>query len=319
MKKKVFITGGSGFIGKNFLDYLSKFHSNLNIALFSRKSINYKPENLKVDFYQGDLINYTEIYNAIKDYNPSSIIHLATCYSDGSSSSNQSMLETNLIGSNNIFQASSELGIKQVINFSSSFIYGNNDNASKETTVPNPLNLYAISKVQTEQYCDYYAKKSSTQFITLRLFHVYGPHDHNNRLIPYVINNLLKNKLIITSEGFQEWDLIYVEDISKIILKIINKDDLNKCGSHEIFNLGTGKTIKLKEVIKQIFIQLKVDPDGLWETIPNREDEIWLMEADISKLNSKLLEDFVFVSIEEGIFKTISGMMSSQNNILFPK
>ena len=135
--------------------------------------------------------------------------------------------------------------------------------------------------------------------IILRLYQVYGPYQKNDRLIPQVINFCLKNKKFPCTEGSQKRDFIYVDDFFNLILKILKKKKLNS----GIYNVGCGKPIKVKDVIKKIVGLIKKGT-AKFGSIKMREDEINLLYPNIKKVK-KNFKWIPKVSLSKGLKKTI--------------
>ncbi len=83
--------------------------------------------------------------------------------------------------------------------------------------------------------------------VILRLFLVYGPNQATNRILPQIITNSLKNKKFPTTNGNQYCDFCFVDDVVSAIFKAFN----SRRATGKIFNIGSGKPIQIKKVIKQ--------------------------------------------------------------------
>ena len=93
-----------------------------------------------------------------------------------------------------------------------------------------------------------FGKKNQLPFIILRLFQIYGPFQKFDRLIPQIIRSSLKNKNFKCTNGNQFRDYLYIDDFTNLIKKILKKKRIKS----NIFNVGYGKPIKVRDVIEKI-------------------------------------------------------------------
>jgi nucleoside-diphosphate-sugar epimerase len=236
----------------------------------------------KIAAYDVDLRDTQEVSKAISHFRPDVIFHLATYYAvDHQPQEVSLMVDTNVLGTLNLLKASKESAVKLFINTSSCFVYGESENKLRENDDLNPLNLYALTKIQAEQACSFYAEKYGLKTITFRLFPPYGPADHERRLIPYVIKSLLDGERLKMTTGKQRWDFVFVRDIIEAYLKLLNMPDLPT--KHEIFNIGTGNAVSVREVVTRIKEILGGELEPEWGAKPHRKNEVWFTCADMSK------------------------------------
>lgn len=306
MKTKVLIIGGFGFIGKNLIS--SDLIEDYDVSLFSKSKRKFKKQ---IKTYVGDINLYEDIAFVMEDFKPNIVLNLATIYGDESNlDDSKQMLKLNVIGTHNIIRLSIKYKINLYINISSSFMYGQKQEACSEEDPLDPFNLYALTKLMSESLCNYYAKRSvKTKFVSLRLFHVYGPYDHDHRLIPYVIRQTNKNLPLVVTKGEQKWDFIFVEDIIRIIFIFIEKSKkLQK--QFEIFNIGTGKAYSMSTVVNEILnLMNKNQSDMSFKEY--RKNEMMLMISDNKKLLQFIGSNFEFTSINKGLKKTIKYFIDS--------
>lgn len=280
---KILVTGATGFIGSHLIQRL--IEEKFEVGILKRENSNvWRIENLldKISIYNVDLRNTQEVYKAVSCFRPDAIIHLAAYYStEHKQEEISSMIDTNVLGTVNLLEVSKEFGIKLFINTSSCFIYKESENKLREDADLNPLNLYALTKLQAEQACTFYAEKYGLRIVTFRLFPPYGPKDHERRLIPYVIKSLLNGNKPRLTTGMQKWDFVYVSDIVEAYFKLLSTFNLPI--KHEIFNIGTGNATSVREVVSQINEIVGSDIEPEWGVVPHRKNEVWFICADIQK------------------------------------
>ena len=269
---KIAITGASGFIGGNLKDFLCSKNYNLKVLgragefdeyLDLRKKNTIKKINLKnVDiFIHCASLSVNEFFRK-KKVNKKNIL-------------NNIYYELNSL--HEILKKCKKYNIKRFIFLSSAFVYGKNkfNNPFKTGQVIHPTDLYGSTKYAMEIL----GKKIFKNFISLRLFGVYGPNGIKDGVIP----NVIKNKKILLGDCLQVVDMIYYKDLNFLIEKIINSSKICRGA----FNVGSGKPTILKNVVKKI---IKIKGDGTIakfkktkiDKIPN------FQYADIKDLKKKL-------------------------------
>ena len=280
---KVLITGAAGFIGSQLTQRLIR--EGFEVGIIKRvNSDTWRIKDLsdKIVAYDVDLRDTQEVSKAVSHFRPDVIFHLATYYAVEHKPQEISlMVDTNVLGTVNLLEASKKSMVKLFVNTSSCFVYKESENKLREEDDLSPLNLYALTKLQAEQACSFYAEKYGLKTITFRLFPPYGPADHERRLIPYVVKSLLDEERLKLTTGKQRWDFGYVEDIVDAYFKLLSVPELPP--KHEIFNIGTGNADSVQEVVTRIkeIVGSELEPD--WGAIPHRKNEVWFTCADISK------------------------------------
>lgn len=285
---KVLITGAAGFIGSHLTQRLIR--EGFEVGIFKRVNSNtWRIKDLldKIVAYDVDLRDTQDVSKAVSHFRPDVIFHLATHYAvEHKPQEIPLMIDTNVLGAVNLLEASKESEVKLFVNTSSCFVYKESENKLIEEYDLSPLNLYALTKLQAEQACSFYAEKYGLRTITFRLFPPYGPADHERRLIPYVIKSLLDEERLKLTTGKQRWDFVYVDDIVDAYFKLLSVPDLPQ--KHEIFNIGTGNAVSVREVVTQIkeIVGGELEPE--WGAIPHRKNEVWFICADTSKTKNFL-------------------------------
>ena len=302
---KVLITGAAGFIGSHLTQRLIR--EGFEVGIIKRKNSDvWRIKDLldKIVAYDVDLRDTQEVSKAFSHFRPDVIFHLATYYAvEHAPQEIPLMIDTNVLGAVNLLEASKESMVKLFVNTSSCFVYKESKNKLRENDDLSPLNLYALTKIQAEQTCSFYAEKYGLKTITFRLFPPYGPADHERRLIPYVIKSLLDGERLKLTTGMQRWDFVYVDDIVDAYFKLLSISELSQ--KHEIFNIGTGNAVSVREVISRIkdIIGSKVEPE--WGAIPHRKNEVWFTCADISKTETFLSWQPKIQILREGLELTV--------------
>ena len=145
-----------------------------------------------------------------------------------------------------------------------------------------------------------YIQKNLNDYIILRLYQVYGPNQKIDRLIPFVINSCLLNKHFPCTSGTQKRDFLYVDDLIKLLLKILKRKKIKS----DIYNVGYGKPEKVKKIIQLINKKTKSGKPEFGKIVM-RKDEINSLYPNIEKVK----KEFKWkpqTNLNVGISKTIN-------------
>lgn len=172
---KILITGGSGFIGRYFVERLK----HQEVVILDLKTPDY---GSLAHFIQGDIRKKVDVSEALQDVD--TLIHLAAMHHDFGIE-DQAYFDTNVGGAEILIAEAERVGVKTIINFSSVAVYGNQGNPgpTNEETAPAPTNPYGASKLKAEKLFTTWAEKSpARKLIIVRSTVVFGPHNLANVL-----------------------------------------------------------------------------------------------------------------------------------------
>lgn len=256
--KKVFLTGASGFIGSHIAELLIKnnfsvkalVQYNMNNSSGWLSNINLKKNRKKIKIISGDILDEDFINREIKncDY----VIHLAALISiPYSYVSPRSYINTNVIGTLNLLEASRKNNIKRFIHTSTSEVYGSAQYTPIDEKHPlNAQSPYAASKIAADQLVLSYCRSFNFPAIIIRPFNTFGPRQSTRAVIPTIISQMIENKKKISLGSLNtKRDFTYVDDTANAYLKTLNK---KKIKHGEIINLGTGMSYSIKETLSLI-------------------------------------------------------------------
>lgn len=252
---KIMVTGGAGFIGSHVVDrYIAEGYEVTVIDnLSTGKKHNLNPS---AKFYLMD-IRSNLLEEVFKLEKPEIVNHHAAQISVPASVDDPLFdAGVNISGFLNILQCSVKYGTKKVIFISSGgAIYGEaNKFPTPEDHLPQPSSPYAISKLISEYYLNFYKKQYGIDFTVLRYSNIYGPRQvpHGEAgVVSIFIEKLLKGEVptIYFHNGEPEGmtrDYCYVEDVVRANIIALEK------GSGETFNIGTGKGTVTMELYRKI-------------------------------------------------------------------
>lgn len=283
---KVLITGGAGFIGSHLADFLinkkkiKKIIVLDNIQDGTLKNLKKSSKSKKFHFYKRDIKNYEKINNLFKGIDV--VFHLAAL-SDVVPSIEEPIeyLETNIMGTVNVLESMRKNNVKKIVYAASSSCYGiPKKYPTNEKAEIKPLYPYSFSKNIGEQTIQHWSKTYKIDFVSLRLFNVYGTRSRTNSAYGAALGVFLKQKLskhpfTIIGDGKQKRDFIYISDVVKAFYLSLNKNIKN-----QIFNVGSGNPRSVNEMVNIL--------EGNKIYIPKRPGEPNITHANISKISSKL-------------------------------
>ena len=204
-------------------------------------------------------------------------------------------------GCKNISSLFLKTKIKKFIQIGSCVEYGKISSPQKENdhNKHKTYSVYGSSKLLSTKFLLKLKKKFNFPVSILRLYLVYGPNQDENRVVPITIKNAMRDNNFDCSSGLQFRDFLYIDDLIEAILKILK----NKKSTGEIFNIGSGKPIKVKSLILKI---CKIIGHGKpkFGIIKFRKDEIKMLYPSIKKAK-RILGWKPLVNINLGIKKTI--------------
>ena len=244
---KIFLTGGTGYIGKNFIEYaLKKKHI---IYAPTRRRKNEKVKNLNWLIGSFDK-NWKELKKS------DVLIHLASTGVYRKHMSLNKCLEVNVIKSSKLLSnAINSKCLKWIIAGSCMEKKIKSKKFIKKIIREKkriPFFNYALSKFLFTKISILVSKKMKIKCRVIRLFHVYGKNENKNRLWPSLIRAAKNNKNFIMTKGNQKRDFSHIDDISKAILESINFKKKSK-KFPQLWEMATGKEMTVKSFAKKIW------------------------------------------------------------------
>ena len=277
---KALVTGGAGFIGSNLVDKL--LEDKHDVVVFDNETANThdgyywndKAENYHVDLSKNRSSNLLQTYCNDLDC----IFHMAADISVQYSIESPFESYSNNINSLfNVLEFAKRYKIGKVVFSSSASVYGVTDKVCLETDATDPLNAYALSKLNGEQIMKMYHDLYGINTVSLRYFNVYGPRQSNTGQYAPVVGIFQKQKesngaLTIVGDGKQTRDFVHVSDVVSANMLVADRD------VNGVYNVGTGVEYSVNQIADLI------SDDQVY--IPARVGEARRSVADISKIKS---------------------------------
>ncbi len=253
---KIFVTGGSGFIGKHLIKKLQNEHELIIYENFSNSSEEDFSNLLKKNVFliKGDMTNFPLLKKSLM--NVDLVIHLAAKIDILESITHPNDThKINVEGSLNLLRCCVENNIKNFISASSAAVYGNpTEIPVSEKTVPNPVSPYGAEKLSLEFYAKAFANAYDMNCISLRFFNVYGKGQSNEYagVITKFIEKIHSNQpLTIFGNGENTRDFIHIDDLVDGIVKSISNINGKK---GNVYNLASGVSTSVKELAELMIL-----------------------------------------------------------------
>jgi dTDP-glucose 4,6-dehydratase len=252
MSKRIFVTGGAGFIGSALIRYLINDTDSIVMNfdkltyagnLESLKSIE---NNERYHFMQGDICDQVFVTDTLKEFKPDYIMHLAAeSHVDRSIDGPGEFIQTNIVGTYSLLEAARSYfvslsdEIKQGFRFhhiSTDEVYGDLGKTGlfTEETSYDPSSPYSASKAASDHLVRAWCRTFNLPVVVTNCSNNYGPYHFPEKLIPLIILNALDGKnLPIYGNGKQVRDWLYVEDHAKALFRVVETGEVG-----ETYNIG---------------------------------------------------------------------------------
>lgn len=240
MKKKVLITGGSGFVGSHLVEYVHEIED-VEIVIFDRLP----PLSFaNISYFQGDVTSCNDLNEVFKKFGPfTTIFHLASAMPNKEVTDSR-MWETNVIGTRNLITKAVEEKAASFIFTSSNVTYGIPTSLPvTEATMPHPLETYGKSKVQAEKELEKWKGKINIQIIRCPVISGTGRLGLQAILFEFISEN---RNVYVLGDGSNRYQFIDVMDVCTALEKASHMK-----GSG-LYNIGADEVLSLREIYEGV-------------------------------------------------------------------
>lgn len=304
MSTSIFVTGGLGFIGSNFVIHALNHHSMIYVLDNESYAANRGnlPDNDKIHTIKVDITDLSSLDQLYDQYNPIITFHFAAqTHVDNSISDDSPFITTNIVGTHNILKCVKKCGSK-LIHISTDEVFGSltaKQEPFTEESPYNPNNPYSATKASADHLVRSYVNTYGVMAVVTNCSNNYGPRQHTEKLIPTIISRAKRNEYIpIYGNGLNIRDWLYVEDhcnaLNAIATNFIPGERYNIGGGFEVSN------IELAEKILDIMGK----PRSLIQFVPDRLGHDFRYAINSSKIRSQL-QWHPMTDIDDGLVKTL--------------
>ncbi len=336
--KTYLVTGGAGFIGSNFINYMFKKYNN-DIKIINLDVLTYAGnlENLKevegrenYTFVKGDICDKEVVGKIFEENNIDYVAHFAAeSHVDRSITNPEVFVETNVLGTLNLLNCAKTAWLvgddkyKEGVKFlhvSTDEVYGSLGDTGyfTETTPLDPRSPYSASKASSDLLVKAYGDTYKMPINITRCSNNYGPYHFPEKLIPLMINNVLNGKdLPVYGDGKNVRDWLFVEDHAKAIDVVINDGRLG-----EVYNVGghnEKQNIEIVNIVIDVINESLADSDprkakvtkDLIKYVEDRKGHDRRYAIDPTKITDEL-GWYPETKFEVGIVKTIKWYLENE-------
>lgn len=291
--KKILVTGGAGFIGSNFINYILKERDDIFIVNLDKLTYAGNLENLRASetkenyvFLRGDIANEEIVKFVFEEYEITHVINFAAeSHVDRSILDSEVFFSSNVLGTNVLLVNAKNFEVKKFIQISTDEVYGSlgAEGYFEETTPIHPNSPYAASKASADLIALAFHHTYQLPVVVTRCSNNYGPYQFPEKLIPLMIINALNNKkLPVYGDGLNVRDWIYVLDHNRAIDLVLEN---GRAG--EVYNIGASTEMKNIDIVKHILKKLNKS-DNLIEYVKDRPGHDRRYAINSSKIRNEI-------------------------------
>jgi len=311
---KIFVTGGAGFIGSNFVCHLLGLRGGYQIVNYDKltyagnlKNLESVSEDPHYSFVKGDICDPVSVEKAMRGCH--AVVHFAAeSHVDRSIYAPAPVVETNVTGTFVLLDVARTLRMERFVQVSTDEVYGDLPPGAfaEEGSPLQPSSPYSASKAAADLLVASYVRTYGFPAVITRSSNNYGPYQFPEKFLPLMITNALDDKpLPIYGDGRQQRDWLHVEDNCRAIRAVLEKGETG-----EVYNIG-GSDVEENLAIARRLLRLLGKPESLLSYVADRpgHDRRYALRCDKIR---KQLGWVPAVPLEQGLSQTIAWYKNNQ-------
>jgi dTDP-glucose 4,6-dehydratase len=304
---RLFVTGGAGFIGSNFIRYLLGLGKDIEVVNYDKltyagnlTNLGNLAEDPHYLFVKGDICDRSATEAAMKSCDAVANF-AAESHVDRSVYEPTACIETNVMGTGVLLEAARRTGVGRFVQVSTDEVYGplGPGTRADERAVLRPTSPYAASKAAADLLVGSFVRTYGFPAVITRSSNNYGEYQFPEKFIPLMVTNALESKpLPIYGDGRQQRDWLFVEDNCRGIFSVLERGRVG-----EIYNIGSGEVHENLSIAKRL-LHMMDKPETLIAHVQDRPGHDRRYSVDCRKIEKELGWK-PMVSLEEGLWQTI--------------
>lgn len=286
---RYFVTGGAGFIGSNYVEHLFQNVKGITgVTIYDKFTYAANPKNYqnllddpRLKIIKGDICNSSLLEKSMEGHD--FVVHFAAeTHVDRSIDDASAFVETNVLGTFRVLEASLKVGIRTVVHVSTDEVYGSISEGSADETFPlEPNSPYAASKASSDLLARSFYVTHNLDVRITRCCNNYGKYQYPEKVIPVFINKLKSGqKLPIYGDGRNVREWIHVSDHARGIQAVLEKGNPG-----EIYNIGSGSHLSNHDLAIRIINHMSLN-ENLISFVPDRKGHDFRYSVNSSKIES---------------------------------
>lgn len=272
--ERLFLTGGTGFIGSNLIAALDTREIHLLTLPGSEDHLSGPSRRVKIHLYDGST---QSVIDAVANSGAELVIHLAACFvAEHKPGDIERLVRSNVLLGAQLLEGMRLSGTRRLLNTGTSWQHYENSQCRCSC-------LYAATKQAFEALIDFYVDAHDFRVATLKLFDTYGPGDPRPKLFNF-LRNADASKPFLMSEGKQLIDLVYVDDVIRAFLAAEQWIFDSAAATHERFGISSGKPRPLREIVERYLKEAHSPLSVQWGARPYRAREVMQTWTDFTPL-----------------------------------
>jgi dTDP-glucose 4,6-dehydratase len=304
---KIFVTGGAGFIGSNFIRHVFGNGGSYSVVNYDKltyagnlANLESVAENPGYEFVKGDICDGAAVENAMRGCD--AVVHFAAeSHVDRSIYDPAPVIQTNITGTFHLLEVARNLQVSRFVHVSTDEVYGDiPGGAFADENYPlQPSSPYSASKAGADHLVRSYVRTYKFPAVITRSSNNYGPYQFPEKFVPLMVTNALNDRALpVYGDGKQQRDWLHVEDNCRAILAVLEKGKIG-----EVYNIGGARVEENLTMVRHL-LHFTGKPESLLSYVQDRPGHDRRYALDCRKITSEL-GWHPTISLEEGLRQTI--------------